>query len=64
MADHDVLAFVGANLPPPTCRVLEVGAGEGELAAALTAAGYVVTAIDPDPRGGGVDGVALADLPA
>jgi SAM-dependent methyltransferase len=64
VADSDVLAFVRANLPPPACRVLEVGAGEGELAAALAAAGYVVTAIDPEPRGRGVDGVALADLKA
>ena len=64
MVDRDVLAFVRANLPPPPCRVLEVGAGEGELAAALEAAGHVVTAIDPEPRGGNVDGVALADLMA
>ena len=64
MADSDVLAFVRANLPPPACRVLEVGAGEGELAAALATAGYVVTAIDPEPRGGDVHGVALADLEA
>jgi SAM-dependent methyltransferase len=64
MADRDVLAFVRANLPPPPCRVLEVGAGEGALAAALAAAGYAVTAIDPEPRGGDVRGVALADLEA
>src|SRR6476661_3148976 len=64
MADRDVLAFVRANLPPPACRVLEVGAGEGELAAALATAGYVVTAIDPEPRGGDVHGVALAELEA
>ena len=35
MADIEVAAFVRANLPPPPCRVLEVGAGEGELATAL-----------------------------
>ena len=64
MADSDVLAFVRANLPPPACRVLEVGAGEGELAAALATAGYVVTAIDPEPRGGDVHSVALAELEA
>jgi SAM-dependent methyltransferase len=64
MADQDVLTFVRANLPTPPRRVLEVGAGEGELAAALAAAGYVVTAIDPEPRGGHVHGVALADLEA
>ena len=64
MVDRDVLAFVRANLPAPPCRVLEVGAGEGELAVALEAAGYVVAAIDPEPRGGHVHGVALADLMA
>jgi SAM-dependent methyltransferase len=64
MADSDVLSYVRANLPPPPCRVLEVGAGEGELAAALAAEGYVVTAIDPEPRGGHVHGVALIDVRA
>jgi 2-polyprenyl-3-methyl-5-hydroxy-6-metoxy-1,4-benzoquinol methylase len=42
-----VLAFVRSSLPAPPVRVLEVGAGSGELAAALAAAGYEVTAIDP-----------------
>jgi SAM-dependent methyltransferase len=64
MADVEVAAFARANLPPPPCRVLEVGAGEGELAAALRAAGYVVTAIDREPRGDKVDAVALRDLDA
>ena len=62
MPDVEVAAFVRANLPPPPCRVLEVGAGEGELAASLAAAGYAVTAIDPDPRGGNVERTALADV--
>ena len=43
----DVTAFVRAALPAPPARVLEVGAGDGELAAALAAAGYDVVAIDP-----------------
>jgi len=64
MADIEVAAFVRANLPAPPCGVLEVGAGEGELATALTATTYAVTAIDPDPRGANVHGVALADLDA
>jgi SAM-dependent methyltransferase len=64
MADVEVAAFVRANLPPPPCHVLEVGAGEGELAEALVAAGYAVTAIDPDPRGDNVRAVALGDLDA
>jgi SAM-dependent methyltransferase len=62
MADVEVAAFARANLPPPPCSVLEVGAGEGELAAALSDAGYAVTAIDPEPRGDNVHGVALGDL--
>src|SRR5690349_23507954 len=58
----DVRAFVRANLPPPPVRVLEVGAGEGDLAAALRVAGHDVVAIDPDPRGDGVRAVALHEL--
>jgi SAM-dependent methyltransferase len=41
------LSFALQHLPPPPARVLEVGCGGGELALALTAAGYDVTAIDP-----------------
>ncbi len=59
----DVLAFVRTALPAPPARVLEVGAGQGELAAALDGAGYEVVAIDPaaapDRR---VRPVALLDL--
>src|SRR3954463_15535752 len=43
----DVNAYVRAALPPPPARVLEVGAGDGALAAVLSAAGYDVVAIDP-----------------
>jgi SAM-dependent methyltransferase len=43
----DVLAYVRGALPAPPGRVLEIGAGDGELASALTDAGYEVTAIDP-----------------
>jgi SAM-dependent methyltransferase len=58
----DVRAFVRANLPPAPARVLEVGAGEGDLASALRVAGYDVVAIDPEPRGDGVRAVALHEL--
>ena len=47
MLTRDLLAFVRASLPTPPARVLEVGAGGGELAAVLTEAGYEVTAVDP-----------------
>jgi SAM-dependent methyltransferase len=47
MLTRDLLAFVRCSLPPPPARVLEVGAGRGELASALAAAGYRMTAIDP-----------------
>jgi SAM-dependent methyltransferase len=39
--------FVLSELPGTPARVLEVGAGRGELAAELTRAGYQVLAIDP-----------------
>jgi SAM-dependent methyltransferase len=57
-----VTAFVRSALPPPPARVLEVGAGLGELAAALTEAGYEVVAIDPAAESSGVRPVALLDL--
>jgi SAM-dependent methyltransferase len=63
--DAGLVAFVRAALPPPPARVLEVGAGRGELAAALRDAGWDVAAIDPAADGApGVDPVALADLEA
>jgi SAM-dependent methyltransferase len=56
----DAIAYVRAALPPPPARVLEIGAGDGELAAVLSSAGYDVTAIDP--KGG--DGVLQVPLEA
>ncbi len=47
MLTRDLLAFVSSSLPGPPARVLEIGAGDGELALALDAAGYATTAIDP-----------------
>src|ERR1700749_4284471 len=41
----DVVAYVRASLPPPPARVLEIGAGDGSLAAALSE--WDVVAIDP-----------------
>lgn len=42
------LSFLRAALPPPPARVLEVGSGNGELAARLAAAGHSVIALDLD----------------
>jgi SAM-dependent methyltransferase len=58
----DLLSFVRASLPAPPSRVLEIGAGDGELAQALRDDGYEVFAIDPEPRGEGVQSLALNDL--
>ena len=63
MPSTDAVAYIRAALPPPPARVLEIGAGDGELAAHLREAGYDITAIDPK----GADGVlpvALLDLDA
>ena len=59
----EVVAFVRAALPAPPAHVLEVGAGAGELAAQLRAAGYEVRAIDPAADdGSAVERVALLDV--
>jgi SAM-dependent methyltransferase len=47
MLTRELLAFVRSALPAPPTRVLEIGAGKGELALALATAGYEVTAVDP-----------------
>ena len=57
-----VTGFVRAALPPPPARVLEVGAGSGELAAALTRAGYEVVAIDPASESSDVRAVPLLEV--
>jgi SAM-dependent methyltransferase len=62
MAVAEVTAFVRANLPATPARVLEIGAGKGELAYALSDAGYDVVAIDPEPAGTNVRACALHEL--
>jgi SAM-dependent methyltransferase len=63
--DAGALTFVRGALPSPPARILEVGAGGGELAAALREAGYDVMAIDPAAEDvPGVERVALADVRA
>jgi SAM-dependent methyltransferase len=64
MLDSGLVSFVKRALPRPPARVLEVGAGSGELSAYLTDSGYDVVAIDPASRAPHVQGVALADLEA
>ncbi|HUA05020.1 MAG TPA: class I SAM-dependent methyltransferase [Solirubrobacteraceae bacterium] len=48
------MAFVMGALPAPPVQVLEIGAGKGEVAAALSDAGYAITAIDPAAEPGGI----------
>ena len=62
MVATDLLSFVRAGLPPAPSRVLEIGAGDGELARALRDDGYEVLAIDPEPRGEDVQPLALIEL--
>jgi SAM-dependent methyltransferase len=59
----EVEAWVRANLPPAPARVLEVGAGDGELARRLRGDGWRVVAIDPKAETSDVLPVALVDLP-
>ena len=47
MPTPEVNAYIRAALPPPPAKVLEIGAGNGELAEQLRQNGYDVTAIDP-----------------
>ena len=62
MFTDDVLTFARGALPPPPARVLEIGAGSGELAAELANSGYDVVAIDPASETPGVRPIALIDV--
>jgi SAM-dependent methyltransferase len=62
--DDRLVAFVLNSLPRPPARVLEVGAGTGELAEHLRRRGYDVTAIDPASRTPQVRAVPLHELDA
>ena len=62
MLDADLVSFVMGALPPAPARVLEVGAGSGELAEHLRAHDYDVLAIDPTGSPPGVTPVALNDV--
>ncbi|MGE5617601.1 MAG: class I SAM-dependent methyltransferase, partial [Candidatus Woesearchaeota archaeon] len=57
-----MLTFVLEALPPPPARVLEVGAGEGELSRALGEAGYDMVAIDPASASPAVLPLSLHEL--
>jgi len=62
MLDPGVLAFARGALPAPPARILEIGAGDGALAAALREAGHEVTAIDPGAESGsGVERIPLVE---
>jgi SAM-dependent methyltransferase len=60
--DEYLLAFVTGSLPDPPARVIEVGAGGGELADALRERGYDVLAIDPATDTESVDRVRLHEV--
>ena len=64
-AGSGVEEFVRSQLPPPPSRVLEVGCGSGELELALSAGGWLVTAVDPEaPEGPPFVRAAVEDLDA
>lgn len=62
MLDPELMAFIREAVPPAPAQLLEVGAGDGEVAEALAGAGYQVTAIDPASQAPNVRPVALHEL--
>lgn len=58
------MTFIRSALPPSPAHVLEVGAGNGDVAEELAGAGYVVTAIDPASEAPNVIAVALHEFEA
>jgi len=64
MLDPGVSEFVLGSLPPAPARVLEVGAGEGELARAMAYAGYDVLAVDPAAKTADVSPIPLVEVDA
>ncbi|MBV8217344.1 MAG: class I SAM-dependent methyltransferase [Solirubrobacterales bacterium] len=54
MITPELMAFVRGALPALPARVLEIGAGKGEVARTLSDAGYAVTAVDPAAEPGGI----------
>jgi SAM-dependent methyltransferase len=49
LAAYETFAVLAAVLPPPPAALLEVGCGQGALAALLDENGYRVTGLEPDP---------------
>jgi SAM-dependent methyltransferase len=64
VVDESLLAFVSESLPPAPARLLEVGAGSGELAEELRRRGYEVLAIDPASDTPAVEKRSLLELDA
>lgn len=59
------IEWIRKHLPSPPARLIEIGAGDGVLAAQLRIDGYEVLAIDPrEEVADGVQQVALLDLDA
>jgi SAM-dependent methyltransferase len=62
MLDPGLLSFIRGSLPAAPARLLEVGAGDGELAWTLAADGYDLLAIDPASTTPDVHQLALHEV--